>query len=32
MDIDDEATQDEYAYFITRGAELCDVSDGVCKL
>lgn len=29
MDIDDEATQDEYAYFITRGAELCDVSDGV---
>lgn len=27
MDID----QTGYAWFISRGTELCDVSDGVCK-
>jgi hypothetical protein len=27
MDVD----QKGYAYFITRGTELCDISDGVCK-
>lgn len=32
MDIDESPQDNNYAYFITRGAELCDVSDGVCKL
>ncbi|CAO3636618.1 unnamed protein product [Mucor hiemalis] len=29
MDIDESPQDNNYAYFITRGAELCDVSDGV---
>jgi hypothetical protein len=24
-------TENQYAWFISRGAELCDLSDGVCK-
>lgn len=26
-----DATAEKYAWFISRGAEMCDVSDGVCK-
>lgn len=25
------ASNEEYAWFISRGAEMCDVEDGVCK-
>lgn len=35
MQIDTEEEKEEsnasYAWFISRGAEMCDVSDGVCK-
>jgi hypothetical protein len=32
MDIDKpEEESGPYAYFISRGAEMCDVSEGVCK-
>lgn len=31
MDTDEKPAEDDHAYFITRGTELCDVSDGVCK-
>lgn len=26
-----DTTTENYAWFISRGAEMCDVSDGVCK-
>lgn len=26
-----DPTTESYAWFISRGAEMCDVSDGVCK-
>lgn len=25
------SSNEEYAWFISRGAEMCDVEDGVCK-
>lgn len=33
IDIDkmDEDPAEQYAWFITRGAEMCDVEEGVCK-
>lgn len=32
MDEDNNtASNEEYAWFISRGAEMCDVEDGVCK-
>lgn len=30
MDIDHKS-EDGYAWFITRGTELCDVSESICK-
>lgn len=30
--VDIDRSEDGYAWFITRGTELCDVSDAICKL
>lgn len=31
VDATTTTTTEKYAWFISRGAEMCDVSDGVCK-
>lgn len=31
-DEEEEEAGNQFAWFISRGAEMCDVSDGICKL